>query len=76
MKPFKKMILVNKLSNKTCEISVFKILASCLLSTVFALPMVANAQSSACAANEIQLTYTFTAPNDWDSGSATLKTTG
>ncbi len=37
---------------------------------------VAHAQSSTCAANEIQLTYSFGVPNDWDSGSATLKTTG
>lgn len=48
------------------------------LSALFALSLSlgAQAQSSACAANEIQTSYSFAAPNNWDSGSATLKTTG
>lgn len=80
MKQFKKMIdrlkSVQTTSLKEPTPSAFKILATCLLSVVFLLPVAANAQSSACAANESQLTYSFAAPNNWDSGSATLKITG
>jgi hypothetical protein len=36
----------------------------------------AQAQSAACAANELIQAYSFAAPNNWDTGSATLKTTG
>jgi uncharacterized repeat protein (TIGR01451 family) len=76
MKPLNKMISVNKLLNKADARGVFKILTASLISLAAALPMVANAQSSACAANEVTQTYTFAAPNNWDTGSATLKTTG
>jgi uncharacterized repeat protein (TIGR01451 family) len=68
------MILVNKFSNKVQERSLLKVFS--LLALALALPMSANAQSSACAANEIAMTYSFAAPNNWDTGSATLKTTG
>jgi uncharacterized repeat protein (TIGR01451 family) len=76
MKPLKKMIQVNKFLNRAQATSLFNTLAFCFFATVFALPMTANAQSAACAANEIALTYSFAAPNNWDAGSATLKTTG
>jgi uncharacterized repeat protein (TIGR01451 family) len=76
MKLSKKMISVNKLSNKACGMSAFKILTACLFSAVVALPMSANAQSSACAANEVAQTLSFAAPNNWDTGSATIKNTG
>lgn len=76
MKPLNKMILVNKLFNKADARGVFKFLTASLFLLTAALPMVANAQSSACAANEIATTYSFAAPNNWDTGSATLKTTG
>jgi uncharacterized repeat protein (TIGR01451 family) len=77
MKQFKKMISVNKFLDKAQAGSLFKALTLCLFATVFALPMSANAQSSACAANEIALTYSFAGPtNNWDAGSLTLKSTG
>ena len=76
MKPSKKMIPVNKLLNKVPATSLLQALALCFFVAVFALPISANAQSSACAANELALTYSFAAPNNWDAGSATLKTTG
>ena len=41
-----------------------------LFSVVFALPMAANAQSSACAANESLQTFSFANPNTWPAGSA------
>lgn len=75
MKLFKKMISVNKLSNKACEMSAFKILTACLFSAVVALPMSANAQSAACAANETVQSYTFAPPNNWIAGSATINYT-
>lgn len=75
MKLSKKMISVNKLSNKACGMSAFKILTACLFSAVVALPMSANAQSSACAANETVQSYTFAPPNNWIAGSATINYT-
>lgn len=75
MKPFKKMISVNKSSNKTQDMNAFKILAACLLSAAFVLPMTANAQSSACAANEAAFSYSFAAPNNWPSGAASINYT-
>ena len=75
MKPIKKMISINKLLNKTRVQSVFKILTTCLMLTVFALPMAVNAQSSACAANEITQSYTFAAPNNWTAGAASISYT-
>jgi uncharacterized repeat protein (TIGR01451 family) len=76
MKPLKKMISINKPLNNVWGTCLFQILTICLFVSVFALPKVASAQSSACAANEFAMTYSFASPNDWDSGSATLKTTG
>ena len=67
MKPIKKMISINKLLNKTRVQSVFKILTTCLMLTVFALPMAVNAQSSACAAGETLQTFAFPA-NSWTNG--------
>ena len=65
MKPLNKKISVNKLLNKADARGVFKILTASLFSLAAARPMVANAQSSACAANKIALTYSFAAPNNW-----------
>lgn len=76
MKPSKKMITINKLLNKAQAAGFLQILAVGLLSTLFALPMSANAQSSACAANESLQTWSFAPPNDWlPQGSPTLNTT-
>lgn len=76
MKSVKKMFSINRTLNEARGINLSQILTICLLTSVFALPMEANAQSSTCALNEIGLTYTFASPNNWDTGSATLKTTG
>jgi uncharacterized repeat protein (TIGR01451 family) len=76
MKPSKKMILVNKSLNKLQIIKLLQTLVLGLFVSVCALPMSANAQSAACAANEVALTYSFASPNNWDAGSATLKSTG
>jgi uncharacterized repeat protein (TIGR01451 family) len=76
MKPSKKMILVNKSLNKLQAVKLLQTLVLGLFVAVCALPMSANAQSAACAANEVALTYSFASPNNWDAGSATLKSTG
>jgi uncharacterized repeat protein (TIGR01451 family) len=76
MKPLKKMISINKSLKNVQPTSLLQALSLCLLSAVFALPMAANAQSSACAANESIQSYSFAAPNNWDAGSATIKTGG
>lgn len=47
-----------------------------LFLSIFAMPLIANAQSSACAANEVALTYSFAAPNDWTpAGAASISYT-
>jgi uncharacterized repeat protein (TIGR01451 family) len=76
MKFLNKMISTHQALKKMHGTNALQILATCLLMGICALPMAANAQSSACAANELQLTYSFANPNNWDTGSATLKTTG
>ena len=60
----------NQTLNKARGISLSQILTICLLTGVFALPMAANAQSSACAANESLQTFSFANPNTWPQGSA------
>jgi hypothetical protein len=72
MKPIQKMISVNKSLNNVSATSLLRTLTACLFLAVFALPMAANAQSSACAANETPQSYTFAAPNNWTAGAATI----
>ena len=43
-----------------------------LATGLLSLGSVAQAQSSACAANETQQSYTFAAPNNWPAGNATI----
>lgn len=43
-----------------------------MYAAVLAVPTAANAQSSACAANETQQSYTFAAPNNWTAGATTI----
>jgi uncharacterized repeat protein (TIGR01451 family) len=79
MKPLKKMNVHSKeTSTKLQNVQVsnlFKIIAACLISSLFALPMTATAQSSACAANETLQTFNFATPNNWVAGSSTINYT-
>jgi hypothetical protein len=67
MKPFKKMISINKLLNKVQAASLFKTLVACLFSAVCAIPTVAHAQASACVAGETLQTFAFPA-GSWTNG--------
>jgi trimeric autotransporter adhesin len=67
MKFLNKMISITPPSKNAWGASLLQILAMCVFSGVFALPMAANAQSSACVAGETLQTFSFPA-GSWVNG--------
>ena len=67
MKPLNKLISITPPSKNARGASLLQILAMCVFSGVFALPMAANAQSSACVAGETLQTFSFPA-GSWVNG--------